>query len=323
MDLSIVTNLYYSAPYLEEFNERASATAQGVATNFEIVLVNDGSPDDSLQIAISLHQKDKRVRVIDLSRNFGHHKAMMTGLAHARGELVFLIDCDLEEEPELVKKFHRELEATQAEVVFGVQQKRRGGLFERVSGSIFFKLFNFLSTDPIPPNVITARLMTRKYVRALVQHKERETLIAGLWTLTGFYQVSLPVEKHRKDSSTYDLRRKVSQFVNAVTSFSNKPLVMIFYLGCAILLLSAIAALVLVIRKVFFGALLLGWPSLIISIWLLGGLTIFRLGVIGIYLSKMFIEVKQRPYTIVRQLYGFSHTAGAESPDVLLVHTDS
>lgn len=316
MDLSIVTTLYYSAPYLEEFYSRVCAVAQVVATNFEIILVNDGSPDDSLQTAISLQRTDKRVRVIDLSRNFGHHKAMMTGLTHTRGELVFLVDCDLEEDPELLETFYRKLKATEAEVVFGVQQNRKGGLFERVSGSIFFKLFNLLSNDPIPANVITARLMTRKYVKALVQHRERETLIAGLWTLTGFDQVSVRVTKHLKASSTYDLRRKVSQLVNAITSFSSKPLVMIFYLGSAILLLSTTAALVLIIRKLLFGALLLGWPSVIISIWLLGGLTIFCLGVIGIYLSKMFIEVKQRPYTIVREVYGSSDAIGVESTSV-------
>ena len=316
MDLSIVTTLYYSAPYLEEFYARVCAAAQGVTANFEIVLVNDGSPDDSLQTAISLHRKDQRVRVIDLSRNFGHHKAMMTGLTHACGELVFLIDCDLEEEPELLETFYRKLKATEADVVFGVQQKRKGRLFERITGAIFFKLFNVLSTHPIPQNLITARLMTRKYVKALVQHRERETMIAGLWTLTGFDQVSLPVKKHLKTSSTYDLRRKVSHLVNAITSFSSKPLVLIFYLGCVILFLSSISALVLIIRKLFFGELLLGWPSLIVSIWLLGGLTIFCLGVIGIYLSKIFIEVKQRPYTIVKDVYPHATVPGDLTPGV-------
>ena len=315
MDLSIVTTLYYSAPYLDEFYARVCAAAQGVATNFEIVLVNDGSPDDSLQTAISIQRKDKRVRVIDLSRNFGHHKAMMTGLAHACGELVFLVDSDLEEEPELLETFYRELKATEADVVFGVQQKRKGGLFERVSGAIFFKIFNVLSTHPIPQNLITARLMTRKYVKALVQHRERETMIAGLWTLTGFKQVSLPVKKDLKTSSTYDLRKRVSQLVNAITSFSSKPLDMIFYLGCVILFFSVIAAVDLIIRKLFFGALLQGWASLIVSVWLLGGLTIFSLGVIGIYLSKIFIEVKQRPYTIVKEVYEYSPTGDVSPGD--------
>ena len=313
MNLSIVTTLYHSSAYLDEFYARVRVVAERITDDFEIILVNDGSSDNSLEIALSIYEKDSRVRVIDLSRNFGHHKAIMTGLAYSHGKLVFLIDSDLEEEPELLETFYRELKATKVDVVFGVQQKRKGRFFERISGAIFFKLFNLLSNHPIPQNVITARLMTRNYVKALVQHRERETLIAGLWALTGFVQVSVPVTKHLKTSSTYDLRRKVSQLVNAITSFSSKPLVMIFYLGCAILFLSTIAALVLIIRKLFFGALLLGWPSLIISIWLLGGLTIFCLGVIGIYLSKMFIEVKERPYTIVKEVYEYSPT-GAVSP---------
>jgi putative glycosyltransferase len=314
MDLSIVTTLYCSAPHLEEFYVRLCAAAGGVATNFEIILVNDGSPDDSLQKAISLYRNDKRIKVIELSRNFGHHKAIMTGLAHACGDLVFLVDSDLEEEPELLEAFYLRLKETNADVVFGVQQKRKGELLERVGGAIFYRIFNILSTDSIPTNVITARLMSRKYVRALVEHREREMMIAGLWTITGFKQVPLPVRKLQRSGTTYTFRRKVGQLVNAITSFSSKPLVMIFYLGCAILFLSTVAALLLIIGRVFFGTLLLGWPSLIVSIWMLGGLTIFCLGVIGIYLSKIFIEVKQRPYTIVKDVYAHAASPGDLTP---------
>jgi putative glycosyltransferase len=303
MTLSIVTTLYDSAPYLEEFYARVRAAAQEVTHDYEIIFVNDGSPDNSLDIALSLHRKDNRVRVIDLSRNFGHHKAMMTGLAHARGDMVFLLDSDLEEEPEFLIKFYIELRRTGADVVFGVQEKRKGGLFERISGSLYFKVFNLFSTHPIPSNHITARLMTREYVAALMCHQEREFVMSGLWALTGFNQVPLTVVKHHKATSAYRVGRKISHLVNAITSFSSKPLVLIFYMGCFIVLLSSIAAIDLILRKILFGSLLEGWASLIVSIWLLGGLTIFCLGVIGIYLSKVFIEVKQRPYTIVKRVF--------------------
>jgi putative glycosyltransferase len=309
MDLSIVTTLYHSAPYLEEFYNRTCATAEQLTSDFEIIFVNDGSPDNSLEIAVSLYERDTRVRVLDLSRNFGHHKAMMTGLAHGKGELVFLIDSDLEEEPELLKTFHEELKTSEADVVFGVQQKRKGKLFERVSGNIYFSLYNALSTYPMPPNLITARIMRRAYVSALVQHQEREFVISGLWVLTGFRQIPITVKKHHKSPSAYGLGRKISHFVNAITSFSNKPLVLIFYLGCFILGIASIAAVDLIVRKILFGTLLQGWASLIISVWLLGGLTIFCLGVIGIYLSKIFIEVKQRPYSIIKKVY--EHHASA------------
>lgn len=304
MMLSIVTTLYNSAPYLEEFHDRVCKAASQITHDYEIIFVNDGSPDNSLEVVLELHRKYPRVGIVDLSRNFGHHKAMMTGLIHARGDLVFLLDSDLEEEPELLHKFYDEMNRTGADVVFGVQEQRKGKMFERVSGSLYFKVFNMFSTHPIPMNHITARLMTRAYVSALIGHQEREFVMSGLWALTGFEQAPLTVRKHHKPTSTYGFGRKISHLVNAITSFSNKPLVLIFYLGCFIVFVSLIAAIDLILRKIIYGTLLEGWASLIVSIWLLGGLTIFCLGVIGIYLSKVFIEVKQRPYTIVKQTYG-------------------
>lgn len=227
----------------------------------------------------------------------------MTGLIHSRGELVFLIDSDLEEEPELLGTFHEKRQSSGADVVYGVQQRRKGGTFERISGWLYFKIFNLLSTHRIPENHLTARLMSRTYVDALIQHKEREFVMSGLWALTGFDQLPVTVTKHRKATSTYTLGRKLAHLVNGITSFSNRPLVAIFYLGFAILIVAAVAAGNLIVRKLFFGELLQGWASLIVSIWLLGGMTIFCLGVIGIYLSKIFLETKQRPYTIIRKTY--------------------
>ncbi len=303
MDLSIVTTLYQSAPYVKDFHRRASAAAEQVTQDFEIVFVNDGSPDESLAAALERHAEDARVRVVDFSRNFGHHKAIMTGLDYARGDRVFLIDSDLEEAPELLDAFWDKMRATECDVVYGVQRTRKGRLFERAAGALFYAVFNLLSPEPIPRNLITARLMTRPYVDALLQHREREICIAGLWAATGFQQEPVVVDKGHKGQSVYDLRRKFTNLVNAITSFSNRPLVFIFYLGSLISIGATLAAAYLIIYRLFIGPLKDGWPSLMVSIWLLGGLTIFSLGVIGIYLSKIFTETKQRPYTIVRQVY--------------------
>lgn len=303
MYLSIVTTLYSSAPYLEEFYNRIRTAAEKITSNYEIIFVNDSSPDNSFNIAISLYERDDRVKVIDLSRNFGQHKAMMAGLAHARGELIFLIDCDLEEEPELLETFHSVIKDSGADVVYGVRDTQKSRLFERITVTLFYKLFDLLSSYPVPSNPLNTRLMSQKYVASLLEHREREFYMAGLWAITGFKQVPLIAKKHSKGSSSYTLRRKISIFVNAITSFSNQPLIFIFYLGCAILFLSSISALYLIVRRIFSGVLLTGWPSLIVSVWLLGGMTIFSLGVIGIYLSKIFLETKQRPYTIIRQIY--------------------
>lgn len=303
MELSIVTTMYNSAPYLEEFYNRIREEAGKITLEYEIIFVNDGSPDNSLDIAVSLFEKNSRVKVINLSRNFGHHKAMMTGLNHAKGESVFLIDCDLEEDPELLGKFYAELKSSGADVVHGIQPKRNGSLLKQISGNFFYWLFNRLSNFYLPRNLLTVRLMSRRYIDALLQHKERETIIAGLWSITGFKQIPFSVKKHDTSKTTYNFRKRVATFVNGITSFSNKPLVYIFYLGCAISFLSSIAAFYMIVRRLFFGVMLSGWPSLIVSIWLLGGLTFFCLGIIGIYLSKIFVETKQRPYTVIEEIY--------------------
>ena len=158
MKLSIVATLYQSAPYINEFHERASASAKRmVGDDYEIVLVNDGSPDNSLDLAIRLTEKDSHTVVVDLSRNFGHHKAMMTGLAQAKGELVFLIDSDLEEEPEWLVAFVEKMSKDHSDVVYGVQDKRKGGLFEQITGWVFYRVFRLLTGIAQPDNIVTAR----------------------------------------------------------------------------------------------------------------------------------------------------------------------
>jgi putative glycosyltransferase len=302
--LSIVTSLYGSSAYIDEFCRRADAAARALTPDFEIVLVNDGSPDDSLAVALAVCKRNPRVRLIDLSRNFGHHKALMTGLAHARGELVFLIDVDLEEHPEWLTEFHGVMRTTGADVVYGVQRKRRGGWYERMSGAIFYKVPNLLLTPRVPENVITARLMSRRYVRALVQHRDREICLSGLWVITGFDQQALAVDKAESQHSSYTWRRRISVLVNAVTSFSNRPLVYVFYLGTSVMLLALLAAAALIVRALRHGIGTPGYASLMVSIWFLGGLTIFSIGIVGVYVAKIFTESKDRPYTIVRAEYG-------------------
>lgn len=304
MKLSIVTTLYQSAPHLHAFHARASAAAHKlVGDDYEIIMVNDGSPDDSLAQSIQLAEADAHLTVLDLSRNFGHHKSMMTGLEHACGDLIFLIDSDLEEEPEWLGDFHDTLTAGQHDVVYGVQKARKGSWFERISGALFYKIFNALAGIELPRNLITARLMRHRYVQALVQHREREVTIAALWQITGFEQQPKMVNKLSSSVTTYSTRRKFSMMINAITSFSNAPLVMIFNIGVVISTLASFYIAFLVFNWAFLARPLSGWTSLMGSVWLLGGLIISFIGVIGLYLARVFTETKQRPYTIVRHVY--------------------
>lgn len=304
MKLSIVATLYQSASYIAEFHQRASAAASQLAgDDYEIVLVNDGSPDNSLDLAVQVAESDGHVVVVDLSRNFGHHKAMMTGLAHAKGERIFLIDSDLEEQPECLIGFSEQMLSESCDVVYGVQAQRKGNWFERWSGQWFYRFFKALTGLALPENVVTARLMTRRYVDALLRHEEREVFMAGLWYITGFVQCPQTVKKHGTSETTYTFRRKMSLLVNSVTSFSNAPLVSIFYIGISISLFALFYIAYLFIHWIFLAKPLSGWTSVMASIWLLGGMVISFIGVVGIYLSKIFSETKRRPYTIVRQVY--------------------
>ncbi|MDG5467830.1 glycosyltransferase family 2 protein [Deltaproteobacteria bacterium IMCC39524] len=305
MKLSIVATLYNSAGYIEEFCLRAAdAAVQLVEDSYEIVLVNDGSPDNSLDVAVRLSEQNPHLKVVDLSRNFGHHKAMMAGLTYARGEKVFLLDVDLEESPEWLPDFSAQMEQEKCDVVYGVQESRKGGWFERWSGELYYRFLDQLLSFKHPRNITTARLMTRRYLDSLLLHHECEIVISGLWLITGFKQSQQIVQKQSTSKTTYSFYRKLSHLVNVVTSFSSKPLKTIFLSGVAIFSCSLAYTTYLVLRRLFFLIPVDGYTSIMVSVWLLGGLTILFVGIVGIYLSKVFSETKQRPLFIVRSVYG-------------------
>ncbi|OVE77041.1 glycosyl transferase [bacterium F11] len=303
MKLSVVTTLYQSAPYIDEFYHRMRAVAEKITQDYEIIFVVDGESDHTLNQIVEVQRKDPGLVVVDLSRNFGHHHAIMTGLSYATGERIFLIDSDLEEEPEWLIPFAAAYDQGKVDVIFGVQKRRKGGLLERISGALFYWVFNMLASPKIRPNAVTARLMSRRYVHHLLQFKERALFLFGLWELAGFQQKTLPVDKKSKGTSTYSLSKRVDLFVNALTSFSVKPLVFIFYFGTLLSFVSFLYIVFLAYKKLVIGVPIEGWTSLIVSVWFLGGLIILSIGCLGIYISKIFIEVKLRPRSIIRDVY--------------------
>jgi len=301
MNLSIVTTLYNSEETISEFYERVTKVAEQITTEFEIVMVDDGSRDRSLEIASALAQKDRRVTVVELSRNFGHHKALMAGMQHSVGDLVFLIDVDLEETPELLTLFFDQLQSAAVDVVYGYQIRRKGGVFERIGGMAAWFLVRKLYNADIPLNQCTVRLMRRAYVNALLLHKESNTVIGGLWAITGFRQIGMAVDKGYRRKSSYSASHRIRTLLNGVTSFSEAPLFLMIYLGMLFTLVSFFVGVFVILEKVLFRAQV-GWASLIVSIWFIGGVIVFCLGVIGVYVSRIFIETKQRPYIIVRRV---------------------
>ncbi len=302
--LSIVTTMYRSAGYIDEFYRRMTEAAGQLTQDFELIFVNDGSPDPSLEKA-KTYAHDPRVVIVDLSRNYGHHQAFMAGLSHARGRKIFFMDVDLEEQPEWILEFDRDLQEKDADVVYGIQEKRVGSLGRVVSGSLFYKLFNAISDIAIPVNPCTVRMMTRGYASALLELRDRNLFLAGNYAWLGFRQVPRPVNKiPRRSASNYNLVKMFLLFVNAVTSFSTYPLKAVFFLGLAISCTSLLFGCYIALDKLLHPeATLLGWSSLMASLWFVAGVIMFAQGLIGIYVAKIFDEVKHKPPYVVRRVY--------------------
>lgn len=305
-EISVVTTMYRSAPYLSTFYRRITQSVKQVTDDYELILVNDGTPDDSLELALELCDSDERIKIVDLSRNFGHHKAIVAGLAHAEGQRIFLIDCDLEEPPELLLDFHRAFEQYNGQVdsIYGVQKVRKGGRLERVSGQLFYKLFNRLAGIEMEENPLTVRLMSRRYVDAVLMHQESELFLAGILHIAGFDQKSMVVDKASHADSTYTMHHKLVLMSRGITSFSSVPLKVSLYSGFIVAFAAFVFGFYLVVRKLVFDDLIdVGWTSLIVSTWFIGGIILLSQGIIGIYLAKVYGEVKQRPNYIVRKVY--------------------
>ena len=306
--LSIVATMYRSALTIAEFHSRISAAASAITDDYEIVLVNDGSPDDSADIATRLCASDPRVVLVDLSRNFGHHAAILAGLSQARGAQIYLTDIDLEEQPEWLGLFHRAAQDHQADVVYGVQQKRVGSALDNFLGGALWKLLNAGSLVPIPADQMTCRLMSRRYLDGLLQVRDKVLYLGGLFPWAGFRQVPLPLVKGTRKNGTrssYGLGRKLRQAVDSVTSFTAAPLTLFFLTGLAVWFGSLVYGGYILARKLLTPDLIVsGFTSLMFSIWFLGGLIIVGIGLVGQYLSKIFQETKDRPIYIIRAVIG-------------------
>ena len=308
MKLSIVSTLYRSKIFLDKFLIEIEKAIQLIQIDdYELIFVNDGSPDNSLQHLITLKkEKYSKIKIIDLSRNFGHHYAMQAGLIEAKGDLIFLIDNDLETHPNVLVNFYKTMKEDKTlDVVYGFQEIRKGNFIERTLGGLFWILINKLSDTKIPHNILTERLMTKEYVKALLRLNDANLFLGGMMFWVGFNQKGFAIEKgERVGASTYSLKKRTDLMLQAVTSFSGKPLVYLFYFGLIMSFLSALLIIHLIVQKfLYVDEVQLGWTSLVaINILVLGLICTF-LGVIGIYVYKIFKQVQGRPNVIIKKIH--------------------
>jgi len=301
--ISVVTSLYKSAPYVREFHLRHLQCLQKLGVDFEFVFVNDGSPDDSEMIVRDLIVQSENITLISLSRNYGQHAGMFAGLSHATGNYVYATDCDLEEPPENIETLYRQIKAhPETDVFYCVLKKRSGDFFRNICGKLFYVLLDAISEVKVPHDQAWQRLMTKRYVEALLKYTEVESLPSGLMMLAGFDQKPIEIEKQFKGISSYTPRMRLRLAVNSITSFSSKPLVFVGMFGLIVTASAFLLLTVTVIRKLLVTDYQAGWVSLIGSIWCIGGMILSSVGIVGVYLSKIFNQVKSRPLFIVKEI---------------------
>lgn len=273
--------------------------------DYEFVFVVDGSPDNSLEVALGVASEDPKVRVVELSRNFGQQAAMYAALENASGDFIYALDSDLEEPPEnLVPMFQLLQSDKDADVVFGVLNNRSGGFIRNILGQVFYGILDRVSEVAIPKDQAWQRVMSRRYLDALLSYKEVDSLFAGLMALAGFKQLPFQVDKGFKGSTSYSFRRRLSLAVDSVVAFSSRPLVMIASIGLVITFVSFWFSGYLVVKAMLDGNFAPGWASVFVSIWLVGGSCLMCIGIVGIYLAKVFNQTKQRPRYIIRRIHG-------------------
>lgn len=306
--LSIVTSTYYSEQFLEDFIVKCENILKYLNIEFfEFVFVIDGETDNSKILLLNAQERGKPIKIIEFSRNFGHHHALLAGLQYAKGTHIYLTDCDLEVSPSVISDFYNKLLETKSDVVYGYRTYANSGIFCSIISRLFWKIFNFLSEIKIQDNVVTERLMTRQYLNALLRLNDKNIFLGGLMYWVGFEQIGIPILKNiRAGKSNYKLTKKIALMVNAITSFSGFPLRILLYLGTSLTAFSSFVALTLIIVKMLIPNLILpGFTAIITTILFSTGLLIFSIGLLGIYIEKVFIQVKNRPDFIIKRIYDY------------------
>ena len=314
--LSVVVPCYNEAANLELLMRRLTEVCeQSKLGRYEIVLVNDGSADATWPMIRELARTSPQVVGVDLARNHGHQLALTAGLQVCRGDLVLVIDADLQDPPELLPQMLAKI-AEGYDVVYGQRIVRRGEtLFKRATAAAFYRLLSRLSQNEIPQDTGDFRLMTRRVVDQFNAMPERFRFIRGMVSWIGFAQVPVPYERDPRfaGETNYPIRRMIGLAIDAITSFSTVPLRFASVLGLAFGAIG-LGMLGWVLVSYLTHGTITGWTSLIAAVLIIGSVQLMILGVFGEYLGRMYIETKRRPLVVVREVLGLEPAAPAETP---------
>ena len=304
MLISVVIPVYNESDLIEDLYKAVMSAMTKFTDDFEVICVNDGSKDDTLLKLQVCHQRDKRFKVLNLSRNFGHQSAYTAGLSYAKGDYVAMMDGDLQDPPELIADMYKCAIDNQSDVVYGQRTERHETFFKKLSIKLFHFIFNKLSNINAPANVGNFSVMNRKALEAFLALEEKNRYLPGLRFFIGFKQDY--VDYSRDDRTIGEAKMNFSRLLklalDALFSFSKLPIKICIYLGMIGIVFTLIGGAVVLYKKLT-GEAITGWSSILVSMYFLGSVQLLFMGIIGEYVHRIFVETQNRPVFIVKDFF--------------------
>lgn len=308
-DLSVIVPVYNSATIFPELYKRTVIALDQAILNFEIVAVLDGCKDNSYEVISTIADRDSRLKVIELSRNFGHQAALTAGLEHSDGGIIAIIDDDLEDPPELIPRFIDKLREGY-QVVYGIRRKRKSSLLHRILYKLFYRISGFLSDIKIPNDAGDFCVMEGRVARILSLMPENNRYLRGMRAWTGFRQIGFEYDREQRfaSESGYTLTKYFALAFDGIFAFSYKPLKYVTIIGALSALLSfALMINILFVRLTGRMPDVPGWASLAVMVLFLSGVQFVAMGIIGEYIARIYDEVKQRPKYLINKSVNLNH----------------
>ena len=298
--ISIVSPVYRAEKILPILVSEINLVMERIGEDYEIILVDDRSPDNSWEVMKVLSSQNSKIKSIRLSRNFGQHSAIFAGLTRAKGDWVVVMDCDMQDQPkEIAKLYKKALEGY--DIVLGQRENRKDKFLKKLTSRLFYKVFNYLSGANFDNNVANFGIYHQKTIKSILDMKDYVKFFSLFINWIGFKSVSIPIEHGEREEgkSTYSMGRLFKQAFNVIISFSDKPLRLFINFGLSISVLSFIVGIYYLYLALTGKIAQPGFSSLILSIWFLSGIIISCIGIVGVYLGKTFDQAKGRPTFII------------------------
>lgn len=302
VQISIITPVYSCGVNLEELYERLEKTLSSITEDFEIIMINDASPDDAWKAIKLLAKKDNRVKGIKFSKNFGQHRAITAGLDYVTGDWVVVMDCDLQDQPEeIIKLYHKAKEGY--DVVFGKRYQRKDSYIKQMGSRIFYNIYNYFTENKVDSSISNFSIISSKVVEKLKTLREQNRSYPLFVSWVGFNRTDINIEhaERQEGRSSYTLQKLIDLAIDSIVSQSNKPLKLSIKFGFLLSIISLLYAGWLVFRFFIFSVPVEGWTSVMVSIYFIGGLIFANMGVLGLYIGKVFDETKNRPLYLVEE----------------------